>query len=249
VAAVALAAMAPPARAQSVSALELRFQTHVGEGARGIRRFHRDGCYERESEGGSGGPRVRDSEAGCHEATAVASMFERLDRAAVASALVPAKGDAGHDVIVVRRDGTRWAPADDKVAAALKSAADAHPGENQWYMEAPAAAVGTGPQLVVLQARSSSSRGSRNLQAALSADGRWWCLRPGPARKDAAALLQRIAPRPPGPAAESASSGEITVQIVPPGGSRTTLPAPAAAAALARFGREMRATSPTCAWP
>jgi hypothetical protein len=132
-------------------------------------------------------------------------------------------------------------------------------------MEAPATAMGTGPQLMALQASAPSPQGPRNLQAVLSVDGRWWCLRSvaadsgeeprlpaqraGPRRGDAAELLRRIAPKLPGTEAQSTAAGAITVQVVPPGGARTTLPTAAAAAALARFGREMRRTSPACAWP
>ena len=51
-----LAATEPPSRAGAgIAAVEISFVTHVGEGAEGQKRFTRDGCYQAESGGSTGG--------------------------------------------------------------------------------------------------------------------------------------------------------------------------------------------------
>ena len=71
------AAETPPARTRV--AVEISFVTHAGEGAAGGKRFMRDGCYQIESGGSTGGAGyARDSQAGCHLPTDVAAVFARL---------------------------------------------------------------------------------------------------------------------------------------------------------------------------
>jgi len=70
------AAAAPPAKP---AAVEISFVTHAGEGAAGSKRFMRDGCYQIESGGSTGGAGyARDSQAGCHLPADVAPVFARL---------------------------------------------------------------------------------------------------------------------------------------------------------------------------
>src|SRR5438552_518858 len=61
------------------AAVEISFATRAGEGAAGRRRILRNGCYQVESGGSTGGAGyARDSEAGCHHAADVAAVFARL---------------------------------------------------------------------------------------------------------------------------------------------------------------------------
>ena len=71
-----VAAEAAPARPVQPAAVEISFLTHAGEGAAGGKRFMRDGCYQIESGGSTGGAGyARDSQAGCHLPADVAAVF------------------------------------------------------------------------------------------------------------------------------------------------------------------------------
>jgi hypothetical protein len=178
---------APPA---VVDTLEVSFSTHVGEGAAGRKRFRRDGCYQVESGGSTGGAgHARDSQAGCHRPADVAATFARLEALAAGDKVVrdssgprgaaggaradPDEGPGGSQtrVVLVRPDGSRWVAASAKTAQALVAEVNKLPSENQWYAEPPAPPMGTGPQLLVL----SVTAPDRRLQASLASDGRWWC--------------------------------------------------------------------------
>src|SRR5262245_52118250 len=70
---------APPRAAAPPAAVEITFETTVGEGAAGGKRIMRDGCYQIESGGSTGGAGyAHDSQAGCHLAGDVAPVFARL---------------------------------------------------------------------------------------------------------------------------------------------------------------------------
>jgi hypothetical protein len=185
-------AAAPAARAgAALDAVEITFVTHAGEGAAGRKRFTRDGCYQVESGGGTGGAGyARDSQAGCHRTADVAPVFARLDaigtaalaregaadggaRGAPARGLLPGGGETR--VVLIRPDGSRWAAVNQATADEILRAINELPGENQWYATPPEKAVGTGAQLVVLSA--TYGGGARRFEAALASDGRWWCYR------------------------------------------------------------------------
>ena len=178
---------APPA---VVDTLEVSFSTQVGEGAAGRKRFRRDGCYQVESGGSTGGAgHARDSQAGCHRPADVAAAFARLEalaagdkgrarqrRAPGRSGRGPRRprrgpgpladpGGAGPPGRLALGGGQR------EDCAELVAAANELPSENQWYAEPPAPPLGTGPQLLVL----SLTAPDRRLQASLASDGRWWC--------------------------------------------------------------------------
>src|SRR4029077_9118659 len=78
-------ASAPPAE---LTAIELSFSTHAGEGAGGAKRLFRDGCYVLETAGGAGGGRPRASRAGCPRRSDVAESFKRLEALASGGAVV-----------------------------------------------------------------------------------------------------------------------------------------------------------------
>jgi hypothetical protein len=182
-----------PASRAPVAAIEISFETHVGEGAAGGKRFMRDGCYQVESGGGTGGAGyARDSQAGCHLAADVAAVFERLaaitgdglvrDSAGVGSmGGAPARGaPAGGSetrVVLIRPDGSRWVAANKAIANQMLAAVNDLPNEAQWYAKPPAKAAGTGAQLLVLAVATSVRGGSRRIEASLASDGRWWCHR------------------------------------------------------------------------
>jgi hypothetical protein len=184
---------AAPVRA-ALAAVEISFATQAGEGATGSRRFMRDGCYQIESGGSTGGAGyARDSQAGCHLASDVAAVFSRL--AAIAGdALVrdsagrggatggapaggPMAGGSHTRVVLIRPDGSRWVAASKRTADQMLAAVNDLPGESQWYANPPAKAVGAGAQLLVLAVATSGSGGSRRIEASLASDGRWWCHR------------------------------------------------------------------------
>lgn len=183
----------PPARAAQVSAVEIGFATHAGEGAAGRKRFIRDGCYQIESGGGTGGGYARDSQAGCHLPTDVAAVFAKLaamagdglarERANAASAAGGARaeglrpGGSETQVVLVRPDGSRWVGANKTTRDQLLAAVNELPSENQWYAKPPGKPVGKGAQLVVLAVSTSSGSGSKRTEASLASDGRWWCHR------------------------------------------------------------------------
>ena len=279
--AAAEAAAAPPAKP---TAVELSFVTHVGEGAAGGKRFMRDGCYQVASGGSTGGAGyARASQAGCHLPADVAAVFARLGAiggdalvrdgagrggatgGARAEGLSP--GGSQTRVVLIRPDGSRWVAANQATADDILRAVNELPSENQWYATPPAKAIGTGGQLVVLAVGGPSKR----TEAALAADGRWWCHRsvvgargadPGlPAKKtltlaDAPARLGRILAgvkqggRDEDKAApdKRADRVETSVEVAWPGQARSPLrPGSLADAVADRFGAEMQALSPACA--
>jgi hypothetical protein len=279
-------AVAPPA---DVVAVEVTYSTRVGEGAAGRKHLGRDGCYQVEGEGGTGGAgRARDSQAGCHHAADVAAAFARIAKVAETSRAAPerARGPAGgaamdsslpgkrDRMVIVLRNGTRLIPSDQDAANALAAAVNELPSENQWYAKPPASPVGKGAQLIVLSVSAASEGGPRRLEAALAADGRWWCHRSMPARAgdepqlpgkrakplasaEASARLARIAAglRAAGAADDDASRDppggiERSIEIAFPGGPRSrALPKQQAAAVAGRFAAEMRPASSACALP
>jgi hypothetical protein len=184
------AASAPAASARPAAvAVEISFVTRAGEGAAGSKRFMRDGCYQVESGGSTGGAGyARDSQAGCHLAGDVEAVFDKL-AAVAADALVretPGRASAAGGapsrgletrVVLVRQDGSRWVAAGKEANNQLLGAVNELPSENQWYAKPPAKPAGTGAQLLVLAVTTSGRGGSRRLEASLASDGRWWCHR------------------------------------------------------------------------
>jgi hypothetical protein len=282
---VALAAAPTPAAPPSpVAAVEISFVTHAGEGAAGGKRFMRDGCYQVESGGSTGGAGyARDSQAGCHLPADVAAVFARLgaiagdalvrDDAGRRGATGGARaddllgGDSQTRVVLIRSDGSRWVAANQATADDILRAVNELPSENQWYVTPPAKSVGTGGQLVVVAVAGNSKR----TQAALTADGRWWCYRSvvgerGGDRKlpvkrvvavpDAPARLGRIlaGAKPGGSDEDKTAPGkrsdrvETSVEVAWPGVARGPLrPRSLADTVADRFGAEMQALSPACA--
>jgi hypothetical protein len=189
----AVPAQTPPAA--PLSAVEITFATHAGEGATGRKRFMRDGCYQIESGGGTGGAGyARDSQAGCHLPADVAAVFARLaavggdgltrERTGPGSAAGGARagglgpGGAQTRVVLVRPDGSRWVAADASVGNRLLAAVNELPSENQWYATPPAKPIGAGAQLVALAVTTASGGDdSKRIEATLASDGRWWCHR------------------------------------------------------------------------
>ncbi|MES1172614.1 MAG: hypothetical protein ABUL77_05215 [Bacteroidota bacterium] len=175
-----------------VAVIEVPFSTRVGDGASGLKRIFRNGCYQVVSEGGSGAGAgsSRNSQVGCHLAGEVSAAFERLDLLASASGsgvvkegrVSPSGGRrdesgvrAQAGVVLVRGDGSRWVAANDEVAGEFLSAINAMPSENQWHAKPPARPVGKGPQFVAVSVATTRGAGPRKLQGSLSVDGRWWC--------------------------------------------------------------------------
>ncbi len=187
-------APAAPARAAQVSAVEIVFATHAGEGATGRKRFMRDGCYQIESGGSTGGAGyARGSQAGCHLLADVAAVFAKLaavpgdglarERTSAANAAGGARaeglgpGGSETQVVLVRPDGSRWVGANKATQDQLLAAVNELPSENQWYAKPPEKAAGKGVQLVVLAVSTSRGGGSKRTEASLASDGRWWCNR------------------------------------------------------------------------
>lgn len=185
-----LAAEAAARAGTPPAAVEISFVTHAGEGAAGRKRFTRDGCYQTESGGSTGGSGyARDSQAGCLLPADVATVFARLGTVAEGAlirekAASPKGGAAGGaraegllpggaetKVVLIRGDGSRWVAANKPTADDILRAVNELPSENQWYAEPPDKPVGPGAQLVVVSYTSGSSR----TEASLTADGRWWC--------------------------------------------------------------------------
>jgi hypothetical protein len=233
------AAGAPGGR---VTAAEISFATHAGEGAEGRKRFTRDGCYQAESGGGTGGADyARDSQAGCHRPADVAAVFARLD-AVAADALMrekparaaaaggaPARGpmDIGEStpVVLVRADGSRWTAANPRAASELRGLINDLPGENQWYAKAPEKPSGTGAQLIVLAVAASGSPGSRRTEGALTSDGRWWCYRSVIGPRGGENKLPAKAPAALPPADAAARLGRILAGVRPDAAEDDTQPA------------------------
>jgi hypothetical protein len=203
-------AATPPA---APTAVEISYVTHAGEGASGQKRVTRDGCYQVESGGSTGGASyARDSHAGCHLPADVAAAFGRLDGIA-ADALVREGGrrvgdgggarDSGRmpggletTVVLIRSDGTRWAAGNRATADEIQRAVNRLPDENQWSAQPPATPIGKGGQLLFFSAPCDDGRGARRLEASLASDGRWWCHRSlvGEARGEPALPAQRQPP-------------------------------------------------------
>jgi hypothetical protein len=174
-------------RTQGVASVEVSFSTHAGEGAAGVKRFTREGCYQAESGGSTGGAGyAHDSQAGCHLSADVAAVFAKLD-AVAGDALVregerngtggaprpnPTPGGSETNVVLIRTDGSRWVAAKEATGAQIQAAVNELPSENQWYAKAPPKPVGAGAQLVQISAWVA---GNRRTEGVLAADGRWWC--------------------------------------------------------------------------
>ena len=179
-------AATPPAPA--ITAVEVSFVTHAGEGAAGQKRFTRDGCYQVESGGSTGGAGyARDSQAGCHLPGDVAAVFAKLgtipsvalerEKPAGGGARggAPRDGMAGSSdtqVVLIRTDNSHWVAANKSTADEILRAVNELPSENQWHAKPPEKPAGTGAQLLVVSAWTA---GARRTEAMLAADGRWWC--------------------------------------------------------------------------
>jgi hypothetical protein len=211
----------PPPQAP-VAAIEVTFSTHAGEGAVGRKRVGRDGCYQSESEGGTGGGgRAHDSEAGCHRADDVARAFALISVLPLRAAGVPAKVPGEQDrVVVVRADDTRWVAADDHAARELLRVVNDLPSQNQWYAQPPANPVGKAAQLVVLSVSETGGAGVRRLEAVVAADGRWWCHRSVPAGASEELELARKPAKPLSPEDARGRLAFITAGLSPPGTGR-----------------------------
>ena len=114
----------------------------------------RDGCYQIESGGGTGGAGyARDSQAGCHLPADVAAVFARLG-AIAGDALVRdgagrggaaggaraegfSPGGSQTRVVLIRPDGSRWVAANKATADDMLRAVNDLPSENQWYAKPP----------------------------------------------------------------------------------------------------------------
>jgi hypothetical protein len=211
----------PPPRAP-VAAIELTFSTNAGEGAVGRKRFDRDGCYQSESDGETGGGgRAHDSEVGCHRAEDVERTFALIALLPLRAEIVPAKlPDDQTRVVVVRADGTRWVPADGQAARELLRLVNSLPAQNQWYAQPPANPVGTTAQLIVLSVSETGGAGVRRLEAMVAADGRWWCHRSVPAGATEALQLPRKPAKPLSPTDARARLAYVTAGLSPPGTAR-----------------------------
>jgi hypothetical protein len=176
-------------REPAITAVEVSYATHAGEGAEGRKRFTPDGCYQVESGGSTGGSAyASDSQAGCHLPSDVAAVFAKL--AAIPSDALereqparargtggaPRNGMAGFSetyVVVIKTNGSRWVAANKATADDILRAVNELPSENQWYAKPPEKPAGTGAQLLVVSFGSPQSR----TQASLTSEGRWWCYR------------------------------------------------------------------------
>jgi hypothetical protein len=241
---------ATPGSAGQVAAIELRYVTQVGEGAEGIKVFHRNGCYVGDSVGSPGGAgKAHDRETGCAGAAAMADLFKQADQlaATMPAAAAPAReGRAGGrprtmaggrevELTLILAGGARRAASEAGAAATLQRLIN-NLSFPTWYAEPPKPAVGTGPQLIVLSAHADSTR----LQASMTAGGTWWCHRsvmndgavpksPTETPKalnpdEAAAILGRvlkgISPAPEGKGGFTTKKGEISVEAALANGKR-----------------------------
>ncbi|HMF44946.1 MAG TPA: hypothetical protein VKQ32_29950 [Polyangia bacterium] len=180
-------AAAPAAAGSSVATIEISFATHAGEGAAGAKRFARNGCYQGESGGGTGGGgHAHDSHAGCLRPADVAAVFARLDalpgdalvrEAATGGAPDRSLGAPRTRVVLVRTDGSRWLAANRTTGDEVLRAVNDIPSESQWYAPPPDKPVGGGPQLLVLATEFGNIDSSWRLEGSLASDGRWWCHR------------------------------------------------------------------------
>jgi hypothetical protein len=219
-------AAGPAARPGSEpAAVEISFATIAGEGAVGRRRFVRDGCYQVESGGSTGGAGyARDSQAGCLLPAHVAAVFTRLgavaDSALVREQASPPKGGAAGGaragglmpggaethVVLIRGDGSRWVAANKPAADDILRAVNELPSENQWYAKPPDKPVGPGAQLFVV---SYTNAPSFRAQASLAADGRWWCYQSVIGTEGAEPKLPAKPPKPLKDAEAAARLGRI----------------------------------------
>jgi len=185
-----LAAAAPVRATTAPIAVEISFVTHVGEGAEGQQRFTRDGCYQIESGGSTGGStHAHASRAGCQRAADVAPIFARLDaigedrlvregaKAGGADAGAPARrsrpGVSETQVVLIRADGSRWRAGNQATDDDIQRAVNELPTEIQSAAKPPEPPAGKGPQLVVLSSQTHGHLETRS--AGLASDGRWWC--------------------------------------------------------------------------
>jgi hypothetical protein len=107
----------------------------------GRKRFDRDGCYQSESEGGTGGGgRAHDSEAGCHRAEDVERTFRAHLGAAAARRCGAAQAARRANRVVVRPRGRHALDPrpDDQAARELALWSTACRPQNQWYAQPPA---------------------------------------------------------------------------------------------------------------
>jgi hypothetical protein len=192
---LAAAAVAREPQRAELAYVEVSFTTHAGEGAQGVKRFFRDGCFAVASEGGTGGGRARESSAGCHLRRDVDETFAKLDALVKSGDVVRERdapgtnegGAAGHLVseraVLVGKDGARWVAASQLGRMSLEGAIAALPSENLWFPPMPADPPGRGaPVLVAISWSRPGAGGARRLQASLVDDGRWWCARSTGAR-------------------------------------------------------------------
>jgi len=216
---VLLALIAGEPRRPEVAYVEVAYATHAGEGAQGVKRFFRDGCYTVKSSGGTGGGWARDSQGGCHLRRDVVEAFARLDALVANGGVVPeraapsaGKGPVGQPVteqpVLVGTDGSRWvAPANRLARIFLEAEVGQLPSGNLWFPLLPVW-PGKGPVLVAIRWTHS---GSRRLQASLIIDGRWSCARSagrhGPEGAEASSPPR--APRAIAPAEARARLGRI----------------------------------------
>jgi hypothetical protein len=214
-AAAARAADAGRAGSGQVSAIETLSLTHVGEGSAGRRRVFRNGCYQSESRGGTGGGQAHDSNAGCTTARSFADMFTQADAlvadgvlvpedpaaaaAAVGRIFVSALDDAmtGLKPVLVCADGRRLVARDKESAQHMERIVGMEPSIDAWYVTPPKPAIGSGAQLIALSVQKSARSSSRMLQASLVATGAWWCHLSVPTLdSDAPQTFSQPTPRP-----------------------------------------------------
>ena len=186
-----LAAAQAAGAGNPMTALEISYITHAGEGAEGQKRVTRDGCYQTASEGSTGGSAYAfESQAGCHRTADVAAVFARLDAipaAALAREAGAKGGGARRDsmpgggetrVVLIRADGTRWTATNQATADDVLRAVNELPSENQWHATPPDKPVGLGPQLLTLMTTTvGKDESASRFEGSLASDGRWWCHR------------------------------------------------------------------------
>jgi hypothetical protein len=249
-----LAAADSSARAGAVTAaVEISFVTHAGEGAEGQKRFTRDGCYQSESGGSTGGAAYAfERQAGCHRKADVAAVFARLD-AIPAAALGREGGATGGSasrhgampgsaetqVVLIRGDGSRWVAANKPAADDILRAVNELPSENQWHGTPPEKPVGSGAQLIVV-AMTQGKDSHWRFEGSLASDGRWWCHRSLIGTRNAEIRLPRkgavpitnaparlgrilVGARPDVPDAAPPANDTRAVEVVWPGMARAAL--------------------------
>jgi len=224
---------AAPSTRGLVSAIETRFLTHVGEGAAGRRRVFRNGCYQSDSRGGTGGGQAQDSQAGCTTPSTFAAMFAKADEVVADGVLVPenpaevAKDEAarhfvtalddarvGLHPVVVCADGRRLVAKDKQASQRLEGVVGMEPSIDAWYVTPPKPALGAGAQMIALSARKVGRSGDRTLQASLVANGSWWCYRSIPTQgSDAPTTFSQPPPKPLPPAKAAAILDRVLAGI------------------------------------